>query len=338
MSNALEISKSIYSDSRQYRCAVFRRLAPVYCAIPTEMMLRAGLHDVLQRELAAALDLLGESASGTVAFPHILHESEVQEIFVAFESDELQGTRKVLDLALGAWSEMENSTPRIGGTRRLRDIPELPVAELTDEMLSKMLDSMPTSFAELFKDNPQMLQFMELLPPEQRAAIEAGSRQQMREMMTKMRSEGPRKVIADSVGADLTNKAVLRQTGDEALVRSRLKQDALAIASHYLSPEKAEELSRTVALEHCPARWLKFQVEREIEKAEPKSLPSNEYDLMHVSHLPYVDLLFTDKRIRAYVEQVHRRHAEWPLWSRMGRPVHVSQSIDSLIDALGLLS
>lgn len=339
MSHLFEISRSAFGESRQYRFEVFKRLTPIYCAVPSEPMLRAGLHDLHRRELASVLGLFGDrSRSGRfAAFPHILDRNEVGEICSAFESDDMRATNHLFDTALSAFAELENTNPRVSGDRRLRDYPEVTPTELTEEMASQLLDSVP-SFAELFKDNPEFLRFMELMPTEQRAALEQKTRQDMRELMTRMRTEGPRKVMADIAGADSTDKSVVRQTVDEAMVRSRLKHETLAIVSRFRDSSEAEAAANSIRLEDCPARWLSFQIEREIERAEPEAKPSNAYDSMHVSHLPYVDLLFTDKRISTYVEQVRRRHAAWPSWAQMGRAVRVSQSIDALIDPLDLLN
>ncbi len=62
-----------------------------------------------------------------------------------------------------------------------------------------------------------------------------------------------------------------------------------------------------VRLADCPGTWLSRQVSKSLTAAESAPEAGSTYDLELLGYLPYVDILFADKRIAEYTRQVLRR-------------------------------
>lgn len=89
-----------------------------------------------------------------------------------------------------------------------------------------------------------------------------------------------------------------------------------------------------VRLEDCPGTWLRHAVELQIRKATAKDEPSNLFDLNHLGHLPYVDLLFTDKRIAEFARQVLSAPNLPASLRHVKKPLAIPNSIEALESAL----
>lgn len=94
-----------------------------------------------------------------------------------------------------------------------------------------------------------------------------------------------------------------------------------------------EHCKSKISLENCAGTWLKIQTESQLQKAKQFEA-SNELDLYHLSHLPYVRLLFADKRIVEMTKQVFKfKDLPKPL-RETKLPISVPNSIEGLEKAL----
>lgn len=74
-----------------------------------------------------------------------------------------------------------------------------------------------------------------------------------------------------------------------------------------ISGKEAKRISSELELEDCPSILLQHLVRQRFLNGTEEPLASDHYDLAHLSHAPYVDLLFTDKRMREFATQALRR-------------------------------
>jgi hypothetical protein len=95
-----------------------------------------------------------------------------------------------------------------------------------------------------------------------------------------------------------------------------------------------DELVSAVAIEDCPGHWLRNAVSEQVEKAFPQDHPSNLFDINHIGYLPYVDLLFCDKRMSEVTRQVLRLDGRPEGLQATQSPISVANTVQAIIGAL----
>ena len=101
----------------------------------------------------------------------------------------------------------------------------------------------------------------------------------------------------------------------------------------YNNDEHIAFLADKISIEDCPGKWLEQQVEHQLEISGDFET-SNQLDIKHISYLPYVDILITDKRIVDKTIQVFRNKDLLDSLRTVTLPKKVSNSIESLENAL----
>lgn len=144
------------------------------------------------------------------------------------------------------------------------------------------------------------------------------------------------KLFAKFVGVDASNPNILRKTFESILNNFLFKtQLKSTLKTHFLITDKTviSNIGKKISRSNCSGLWLRSEIEARLKLANDFA-PNNEKDLDHIQYLPYVDLLFTDKRIVEMTIQV-LRSSNLPLELKtISPPMKVSQSLESLEKAL----
>lgn len=101
----------------------------------------------------------------------------------------------------------------------------------------------------------------------------------------------------------------------------------------YTNLENTTFLANQISIEDCPGQWLKQEVEKQIRKSGDSEV-SNQMDLKHISHLPYVDILIADKRIVDKTIKVIEKAKLPESLKSVPIPFKVSNTLKSLEKAL----
>lgn len=88
-----------------------------------------------------------------------------------------------------------------------------------------------------------------------------------------------------------------------------------------------------ISIEDCPGTWLNKKVEFQLKRSGDLST-SNELDIEHISHLPYVDRLFADKRIVTMTKQVLASKDKPEQLENIFIPIAIPNTIEALEEAL----
>jgi hypothetical protein len=176
----------------------------------------------------------------------------------------------------------------------------------------------------------------ELVPPEVLNEMFDAFRDLGLRFLDRAEEVGSANAYAEALGLDLSDPSIARSFTDQAsqqyAFRFSVREAAQTLGVQCESGfEMATELVR---LEDCPGTWLRHAVEIQIRKATAKDEPSNLFDLNHLGHLPYVNLLFTDKRIAEFARQVLSSSNLPASLRHVKKPLAVSNSIEALESAL----
>lgn len=147
----------------------------------------------------------------------------------------------------------------------------------------------------------------DLITQGQMDGVIGGMRSTIESFVKRTEEVGSSKAFAEYLGVDSTNQTNLRKPIDLLIQHHTFAFSVRQFLTELWPGEDAEKLNRVAAqvrLEDCPGTWLKYAVQLQIRKATPIDDPSNYYDLEHISYLPYVELLFADKRITTFARQV----------------------------------
>ncbi len=337
-----EMARSEFAESRGLRFEALKRLAPIRCDLPmNEAMLKAGLVNVQAREIFVAILRNGNReppALSDLGFPRILDERDVEELGQTFERDDLRQAFLTVEAVVSTWCRIVNQSPPGGAAvTKLRDLPgTLPAGVGAEDVLQNIDGLTDRSLRALNEADPEQNELFERIAPGESETIRQEARAGLDELFREMVALGPRGAMAEKLRVDASDKAVLRQSVEELQARSALKEHVLRLLAQLcptVDTTFAHWLAGQIQLEDCPGRWLSFQVGQEIRRAESSAKAGNEYDVWHLTYLPYVDLFFADKRIARYTEQVRQRHPEFRFWPQLSRPIAVEQSLDALISA-----
>lgn len=157
----------------------------------------------------------------------------------------------------------------------------------------------------------------------------------MKGFISNVEANGVRGVVADLMNLDLNNSKHLRmpiETLDESInflgsVKFHLPKLV------YGDDNLVDRLCEMLTVDDCPGRWLKSKVENQLRRNNDLD-PSNELDTKHLSHLPYVDVMFCDKRILGATKQVFENCSLPKTLAGINLPIAVKNDIDSLENAL----
>jgi hypothetical protein len=126
-------------------------------------------------------------------------------------------------------------------------------------------------------------------------------------------------------GSSETDLASLH--GKFAVMNSREYEKYVADVVRNLSiSQKGEVYTNAIPRE----AGLSISVQLQIRKAIPIDDASNYYDLEHLSYLPYVDAMFTDKRIATLTRQVLDSNQLPSSLARIEPPIAIPNSVDSI--------
>jgi DNA-binding Lrp family transcriptional regulator len=147
---------------------------------------------------------------------------------------------------------------------------------------------------------------------------------------------GSGNAFAEALGLDLSERSVSRSYTDQVAQQFAFRFSVREAAQSLGLQDEAllNRASKLVKLEDCPGVWLRNAVELQIKKAVAKDSPSNLLDLNHLSHLPHVDLLFTDKRIAEFTRQVLVSSSLPASLQDVKQPLAVPNSIEALESAI----
>jgi hypothetical protein len=93
--------------------------------------------------------------------------------------------------------------------------------------------------------------------------------------------------------------------------------------------QRVQNLKASICIKDCPGVWLSEQIKNQLKLAKD-SKASNEKDIQHISHLPYVSMFLTDRRIVEAFNQVKRKDSFIESLKDITLPVSISNNIDSL--------
>jgi len=149
---------------------------------------------------------------------------------------------------------------------------------------------------------------------------------------------GPREALLEQLPvARQTDAERLKLTTDE-LVRSWFFEFQIRFVVGKLlgAPEHQQDtFARALEFSDCPGSWLQWELELCVRRGTTEPRPSHQHDAERLAYLPYVDLLFTDRQMAQFVEQV-RNDQSTPKGIRAAPPpVAISNSLTALERALG---
>jgi hypothetical protein len=312
---------------RQSRYRLFEDLVPIRCEFQF----------LEQREVIHALSRDSEMSRIYRLVPEewaMFSESidaptDVQVIEQLIESTAF---RQVCDAYYEASKAGAMANSREAGTKYER----LSLSQIVNARPSE--DQRASFLREWEKHRPDVSQYgalAELVNQEAMDEISNAIRDMALQMYDRGGEVGMRDALAEFLGVDANNQTFSR-TPTDLLSQHYAFNFLVSSAIESLGPqtESADAAASHVRLEDCPGTWLKYSVEIQTRKALALDEPSNLFDLDHLSHLPYVDLLFTDKRMREFTRQVLNSSNLPSSLRNVGLPIAVKNTIDDVESVL----
>ena len=338
--HVLEVSGSRYADSREARIRVLERLGPARTDLITNLSAPSPLRQLTGREIFSTLghlvgrgDLLATTDRHWVAFPTTLPQSTIGPILRKLLSAHM---RRVYDRFQEPVKLEAKALTRPLNTKfvqyRLRDLPSGPIPAAQADEAWEIVRS--TLASKEFRED-----IVASFPPELRQGAFQSVGTWMDTTFERMISAGPREVFAESVGADL--QTALKQFTHRLTVSHIFRQSVEEIIHEVLKstdPVVTDRLAGSVKLEDCPGAWLRYEVDHELRRARSKWEPGATYDLLHLSHLPYVDLMFTDAEIAENTRKVLRRDNMPASLALLEPPIHVGASVEDIESAISIFA
>jgi hypothetical protein len=332
----LEISGSKHADSRRYRIQVLEHLAPARADQIINPNAPPSLRTLAGREAFAMLgriagrgDLFERVDRHWVAFPTELPQGMLGLALRAGTSSKL---RKVFGHFREAVKLEAAAITASGKTRavhrRLRDLSSGPLS-------GEQAETVRTESRAFFESGEWENDIAASFPPEQRNSAILAVRAWMEAISERMILLGPREAFADHVGADLAT-SLKRFTHDllvQHLFRHTVEQTAKEVVPA-IDTAVLEQFQQMARLEDCPGTWLMYRVDRELRVARETWEPGATYDLLHLAHLPYVDLMITDSEIAENTRKVLRRPGLPPSLEEVRAPVAVAGSVEAVEQAI----
>lgn len=140
--------------------------------------------------------------------------------------------------------------------------------------------------------------------------------------------------FAEFINVDSSDNKTLKKSVDSLLNDFWFRQSVESIVSEISDDsDLVDSLITKILIEDCPGSWLCKQIESQIKKSGDFSA-SNELDLEHISHLPYVDVFLADKRIVEMTKQVFRSADKPKQLEDINLPITISDNIEALEKAI----
>jgi hypothetical protein len=154
---------------------------------------------------------------------------------------------------------------------------------------------------------------------------------------TRCKEIGLKSALAEFIEVDINDRKIQTSELSNLIKNFKFKK----IVEHTIRDEFEIEGERDlkyfvskINLRDCPGTWLKSQVERKLRRSRNLKA-SNEKDIEHLGHLPYVDFFFADATIAEMCRQVAKT-VNLPRKLRDTLPISISDSIESIEKALNL--
>jgi hypothetical protein len=292
-----ELRRYADSSAREARYQLFEELCPIRCqssSIDTLEIVHALRNHRDELCLKDSTDEIIEAFS--MRFNTPAEVSEMRQL----EADELS---LLFEAFYDASKIGAAASSREEGTKyERRRVSQLGDAKPTSEQRAAFLEE----WDEQQFPSSELENFHKLVPPEAMEGLLNAFRDLGLQFLDRAEEVGGTNAFAEALGLDLNERSVSRSYTDQATqqfaFRFSVREAAQSIG---IQDEVLLNLaSKLVKLEDCPGVWLRNAVELQIKKAVAKDVPSNLFDLNHLTHLPYVDMLFTDKRIAEFTRQV----------------------------------
>lgn len=328
----LEISGSAHADSRNARVRVLHALEPTRMdLIPSAGAPRA-LQQLAGREVFAVLGRIAGQESRLesmdrhwTAFPTSVPDGATGALLRTLTSRDHRRIyaefRKASETEASARSRSTDSKHL---QTRLRDLPSGSF-DAEDAASAR-------AWLQAFLESDQWkADLATTIAPESREEAERFVRDWIEQTFEEMLTAGAREVFARRVEADFPG--ALKRRTDELISRHVFRQiveDTVVSVLKVTDPPTVMKLVDSVLLEDCPGTWLRFAVERELRAARTKWEPGATYDLLHLSHLPYVDVMFTDREIADNTRKVRQRSGVPPAVAQAPAPISVAASLDEV--------
>lgn len=231
-------------------------------------------------------------------------------------------------------SAAANSRP--SGTKYERPrLSRMEDARIDSDDVAKLLQQLEQDQIDV----AQLESLRGLLTPEMADDVYGAIRREIEEFVLRAGEAGSASALAEFLGIDPADGVRLHKPLDlliqqytfEFTVRHFLTDVFGSLDGHLL-----DKVAAGINLEDCPGTWLKHAVQIQMRKAVTEDTPSNYYDLEHLAYLPYVDILFADKRILAFTQQVFGSNQLPPSLNGVREPVAVPNSVNALESAITL--
>jgi hypothetical protein len=266
----------------------------------------------------------------TEVLPHEWVANDDVEAARTFESEAFGYVVNWMHSAMVTEAAAHSREPGQGHVRtRLNELPDEP---LTHEQLTVAREQFEAAFTWSDEFVREHFPFMPLQSA--RLLLET-MKGQFRRMLERTGVVGPRRAYLEALGmlpGDVPERRFLDQVTVEVVFGETVRETATQFLR--ATPAEAEYLASTIRIEHCPGQWLARAVELEARRAEAQPDASNSHDLDHLAFLPYVDVLFTDRRMGTYATSALRRADIPGALSNVRPPQWVASSIEAIEAAL----
>jgi hypothetical protein len=332
--HVLEIAGSKHADARANRIRVLHALGPARTGLLPNSP--AALQQLAGREVFAAIgrlvgreDLLSVTDKHWIGFPSELPNSIVGTVLQGLLTAKMRQVYGQFGEAVTVESKARSrpaNTKRVD--HRLRELQSGPLSEKEAALARANLQDVMNSGE--WRD-----EVLGTFPPDVRERAAEDVRRWMENAFEQMISAGPRESFAAAVNADLALE--LKSFTHDLIVQHIFRTTVQTTASETLKvadPAALDPIVEAVTLESCPGTWLRYKVEFELEKARTTWEAGATYDLLHLAHLPYVDLMFTDAEIAENTRKVLRRRPLPEALNGIAPPVSVAGTVEAIEDLI----
>lgn len=320
--HAAEISSSRFQEAREGRYDVIKDLFPVRTNIAVNTASRSPSTLLEVREALVALGLTPDDVQidrHWAGFPTTAEHFELEVAVLVHESEPVRDLTGGMHLGhmVAADARAREKNARYERLR-LRDLPDEPMDR--EEFKLGMIELKET-FGRAAREHG--------IDPKYQESVLTG----ILGMYQRIQETGRRAAFAESMEADVDADASVFV--DELVARAQVRRTVREhLGRAFPGNQEVLEEASALKLQDCPGTWLQHAVGQEIQSAEPRYPVGNIYDGEHIAHLPYADILLTDKRVANYVPQIRRRSPELEVWQLSNPPVSVPKDIDRLEDAV----
>lgn len=303
--NIFEVARNGFNESRYNLLKEFRPIRFESRVFPKEIIKAIkskGIYDFLIRDYDFCRPMFFEVIRAKERLRYLCDSTKNDYQFLANRS-------QILNEII--WEMKENHPlPKDNKKNRFRDLPELA----SDEQ-KQYLD--------------EIILFLE------RDGIKHPAIDHVRSLRSRLEKVGLQQAFAELAGVNISQESGLNKSFDNFTNRILFENSVkFNLSRIFYNDEKyIVSIVNKISIENLPGEWLRRKVEYILHKSGDFKA-NNELDIKHISHLPYVDILITDKRIVEATAQVFRSKELLPSLRNTTLPKKVSNSMDSLEKAL----